>query len=159
MDIFNQDLFENLVEQAAVSPLVKSFDPIADIMTKPTIAIRYTRKVKNNAVSAFMNISVSNRNWIKQLLEDLLDTMYTFSADNTIMISPSTAKPRNGKTQMWETFITELYTDKCMGKADFSEGQIRHLPKFLNEISTKGQRFKGCGAIEFIDADTGVVLS
>ena len=157
----NRDLWNELFE--IVEPVMKAksrtktTDPIEDLKSNPTITIRYQRKVKQNAKSAFMVMSRGDTNWLTLLLDAILASAYTFGPDIAVMIGPSTAKPRNGKQQSWETFVRELKDDKSRQGQDYSEGQLRHLPNLLADLSG-GIRFKGYGTVEFVDDATGEVL-
>ena len=157
-----KSLWDDIFEVAA--PIIiekvkpkKTTDPITDLRTNTTIRINYTRKVKNKANSAFMVMSRGDLNWLKNLLDGILDHAYHFQADIGIMLSASTAKPRFGKSQNWEAFVRELRDDKTRQGQDYSEGQLKHLPTLLNELS-KGAYFKGIGTIEFYDTDAKAVL-
>lgn len=157
MEFANESIFENLFEVAKVSPVVKSLDPLADLLVKPVTRIAYKRKVKRNSTSAFMEFTKKDRNWLDLLLRELTTIHKAFQADASIMLSASSAKRGTGRTQTWEDFVVELYDDKVVGRSDFSEGQLRHLPILIAELS-KGRRLSGCGSIEFTDIDTGITL-
>ncbi|MCY1741457.1 hypothetical protein [Ensifer sp. SL37] len=157
MEFANESIFENLFEAAKVSPAVKSLDPLADLMAKPVTRISYKRKIKRNSTSAFMEFTKKDRNWLDLLLRELTTIHKAFQADASIMLSASSAKRGTGRTQTWEDFVVELYDDKVAGRNDFSEGQLRHLPNLIAELS-KGRRLSGCGSIEFTDIDSGVQL-
>lgn len=157
MDIVNESIFENLFEQAKAAPSVRSLDPIADLMAKPVVRIGYKRKVMRNSASAFMEFTKRDRNWLDLLLRDLTTIHSAFQADASVMISACTAKRGNGRQQSWEEFVVELYDDKVVGRHDFSEGQLRHLPNLIAALS-KGRRLSGCGAVEFCDIDSGDAL-
>ncbi|WVT73989.1 hypothetical protein QM996_02425 [Sinorhizobium chiapasense] len=157
MDIVNESIFENLFEQAKVAPSVRSLDPLADLLAKQLVRIGYKRKVKRNSTSAFMEFTKRDRNWLDLLLRELTTIHKVFQADASIMLSASTAKRGTGRTQTWEEFVVELYDDKVVGRTDFSEGQLKHLPNLIAALS-KGRRLSGCGAIEFYDIDAGNTL-
>lgn len=157
MEFANENIFENLFEAAKASPAVKSLDPLADLLAKPVTRISYKRKVKRNSSSAFMEFTKKDRNWLDLLLRELTTIHKAFQADASIMLSASTAKRGTGRTQTWEEFVVELYDDKVVHRNDFSEGQLRHLPNLIAELS-KGRRLSGCGSIEFTDIDSGDTL-
>lgn len=157
MEFANESIFENLFEAAKVSPAVKSLDPLADLLAKPVTRIRYKRKVKRSSTSAFMELTKKDRNWLDLLLRELTTIHKVFQADASIMLSQSSAKRGTGRSQSWEEFVVELYDDKVVGRHDFSEGQLKHLPNLIAELA-KGRRLSGCGTIEFYDIDTGSTL-
>lgn len=157
MEFANESIFENLLEAAKASPAVKSLDPIADLLAKPVTRIGYKRKIKRSSTSAFMEFTKKDRNWFDLLLRELTTIHKAFQADASIMLGQSTAKRGTGRAQTWEDFVVELYDDKVVGRHDFSEGQLKHLPNLVAELS-KGRRMSGCGAVEFYDIDTGKTL-
>lgn len=71
MEFANESIFENLFVQAVASPAVKSLDPLADLLAKPSVRIGYKRKVKRNSTSAFMEFTKKDRNWLDLLLREL----------------------------------------------------------------------------------------
>lgn len=158
-----KSMWDNIFEISApiiiekVKP-TKTTDPIADLRTNSVIRINYTRKVKQKANSAFMEMRRGDLNWLKNLLDGILDHAYHFQADMAVMLSPSTAKPRFGKSQNWESFVRELRYDKTRQGQDYSEGQLRHLPHLLAELR-RGHYFRGIGALEFYDNDGKTVLA
>lgn len=59
-----EDIFEIVLVAIQSHPDTLALDPIADLKSKPTVRIPYTRKPKLNASSAFMTLSKSKKNWI-----------------------------------------------------------------------------------------------
>ena len=153
-DIFA--VVEKVIEQA---PDYLALDPIADLKAKPTVRIRYTRKPKLNATSAFMTIRKSDKNWIGLLLGDLCHFVTGAQADIGIMHSSASAKSTVKKrAQTWGEFVEELYRDKINDRNDISEAQAKQLVKLIELLSSKGMKLKGCGTLEFVD-ETGEVLA
>lgn len=148
-DIFA--VVEKVIEQA---PDYLALDPIADLKAKPTVRIRYTRKPKLNATSAFMTIRKSDKNWIGLLLGDLCHFVTGAQADIAIMHSSASAKSTVKKrAQTWGEFVEELRTDKIINRNDISEAQAKQLVKLIQLLSANGMKLKGCGTLSFVDEE------
>lgn len=146
-DIF--EVVEKVIEQ---HPDYLALDPIADLKAKPVLRIRYTRKPKQNASSAFMTIRKRDKNWLGLLLGDLCHLVQGAQADIAIMRSSASAKSSiKRKSQTWSEFVTELHSDKIIHRNDISEAQSKQLVKLIGLLSANGFKLKGCGAIEFVD--------
>jgi len=146
-DIFA--VVEKVIEQA---PDYLALDPIADLKAKPTVRIRYTRKPKQNASSAFMTLRKADKNWIGLLLGDLCHFVRGAQADITIMHGSASAKSSvKRRAQTWGEFVQELHADKIIHRNDISEAQAKQLVNLIELLSASGFKLKGCGTIEFID--------
>ena len=146
-DIFA--VVEKVIEQA---PDYLALDPIADLKAKPTVRIRYTRKPKLNATSAFMTVRKSDKNWIGLLLGDLCHFVTGAQADIAVMHGSASAKSSmKARAQTWHEFVTELHADKIINRNDISEAQAKQMVKLLELLSANGFKLKGCGRLEFVD--------
>ncbi|CDZ31158.1 Hypothetical protein, partial CDS, partial [Neorhizobium galegae bv. officinalis] len=122
--------------------------------------IPYTRKPKLNAASAFMTIKKKQKNWIGLLLGELSHFVTGAQADIAIMHTTANAKSSVKRaTQIWHEFVVELHSDKIIHRNDISEAQARQLVKLIDLLGKNGHKLKGCGSIEFYDAETGQVLA
>jgi hypothetical protein len=159
MSIFNEDIFTNYkVTDIIVSRSVSvptRLDPIAEIL-HDDIEIDYKARYARSTV-AFMEFSRGERRWLDHLIEELTKIGNVFKEDKIIMLGWSTAKPRNGKHQTWQTFVEELHRDKTLTGQNYSEAQLKHLPVLIKELS-KGKRLAGCHALSLCEAASGKCL-
>lgn len=160
------DIFEQAKQQviAAVqaqetskAPALSS-DPITDIKTRQEIRIPYTRKVKQNRNSAFMEFKRADRNWITTLIYELSRIQYGHPLDATLMFATSLAKRQSGEKQNWTQFFEGVHHDKVIKGMDFSESQLRHVTTILHDLTTNGYKLNGGGLVVFYDIETGEEL-
>ncbi len=159
MSIFNEEIFTNYkVETITVSRSVSvptRLDPLAELL-HDDVEIDYKARYARSIV-AFMDFSKGDRRWLDHLVEELTKIGNVFREDKIIMLGWSTAKPRNGKQQTWQTFVDELYRDKTLTGQNYSEAQLKHLPKLLEELS-KGKRLAGCHELSLCEITSGKCL-
>lgn len=147
-------IFTNLTPTA---PTAKpSPDPIADLLQGGTIRIEYSPRQANRAVP-FMDFSRGNRRYVDMLVRELKHAGDIYSTDKSIMLSQAAVKRGTGKSQTWQDFIDELFTDKVEGQKDFSEAQLKHIPTLVAALA-KGKRLANCAVVEFYDVQSGEVL-
>ncbi|MEW9616050.1 hypothetical protein AB3G45_19735 [Shinella sp. S4-D37] len=159
MSILNEDIFTNYkVETITVSRSVSvptRLDPLGELM-HDDVEIDYKARYARSTV-AFMDFSKGDRRWLDHLIEELTKIGNVYREDKIIMLGWSTAKPRNGKQQTWQTFVDELYRDKTLTGQNYSEAQLKHLPKLLAELS-KGKRLAGCHELSIHEVVSGKSL-
>ena len=156
MSILNEEIFTNYkVETITASRSVSvptRLDPLAELM-HDDIEIDYKARYARSTV-AFMDFSKGERRWLDHLIEELTKIGNVFKEDKIIMLGWSTAKPRNGKHQTWQTFVEDLYRDKTLTGQNYSEAQLKHLPVLIKALSN-GKRLAGCHVLSLSEVVSG----
>ena len=159
MSIFNEDIFTNFKVETTTTTRITTIptrlDPLAELL-RDDVEIDYKARFAKSTIP-FMDFSKGDRRWLDHLIQELTAIACVYREDKIIMLGWSTAKPRNGRQQTWQTFVDDLYRDKTLTGQNYSEAQLKHLPKLLAELS-RGKRLAGCHELSIRNIDTGKSL-
>ncbi len=147
------ELFE--IMEAKVSFKPSRLDPLADL-NRSTMTVDYKPRFGTTQVP-FMDFSKGDRNWLDLLITELTTIGDTFRDDKIIMLGYASAKPGKGGKQTWQQYVEGLYADKVQQRKDYSEAQLKHLPKLI-DLLRQGKRLNGCGNLEFYNLTTSKTL-
>lgn len=147
------ELFE--IMEAKVSFKPSRLDPLADL-NRSTMTVDYKPRFGTTQVP-FMDFSKGDRNWLDLLITELTTIGDMFRDDKIIMLGYASAKPGKGGKQTWQQYVEGLYADKVQQRKDYSEAQLKHLPKLI-DLLRQGKRLNGCGNLEFYNLTTSKTL-
>ncbi|OYR11200.1 hypothetical protein CEV32_1498 [Brucella rhizosphaerae] len=141
--------------EAKISFKPSRLDPLADL-NRSTMTVDYKPRFGTTQVP-FMDFSKGDRNWLDLLITELTTIGDTFRDDKIIMLGYASAKPGRGGKQTWQQYVEGLYADKVQQRKDYSEAQLKHLPKLI-DLLRQGKRLSGCGNLEFYNLTTSKTL-
>ncbi|MFC7066070.1 hypothetical protein [Brucella rhizosphaerae] len=147
------ELYE--IMEAKISFKPSRLDPLADL-NRSTMTVDYKPRFGTTQVP-FMDFSKGDRNWLDLLITELTTIGDTFRDDKIIMLGYASAKPGRGGKQTWQQYVEGLYADKVQQRKDYSEAQLKHLPKLI-DLLRQGKRLSGCGNLEFYNLTTSKTL-
>ncbi|MBM7323874.1 hypothetical protein JS562_12210 [Agrobacterium sp. S2] len=152
------ELFD--IESLKISEIVvkqkpSRLDPIADLK-RAHVSVDYSPRFGKTKVP-FMDFSKGDRNWIDLLITELTTFTSGDRADKIIMLGYASAKRGTGAQQTWEQYVDGLYADKVLARKDYSEAQLKHLPKLI-DLLRQGTRLKGCCNFELYNLTNGKTL-
>ncbi len=147
------DLFE--IMEAKVSFKPSRLDPLADLKLG-SMSVDYNPRYGKTMVP-FMDFSKGDRRWLDVLIEELTTIADGFREDRIIMLGYASAKRGSGGQQTWQQYVDGLYADKVQQRKDYSEAQLKHLPKLI-DLLRQGKRLSGCGNLEFYNLTSSKTL-